>query len=79
MFRLINELDICKDNLLKHNIMTEKTKKIIFWAVVAAVVLGLALYLLFAKPGNVFMASVFGVTGLVAGWFARVFYDTKIK
>lgn len=59
--------------------MTTKTKKIIFWAVIAALVLGLALYLLFAKPGNVLMVSISGVTGLVAGWFARVFYDTKIK
>lgn len=59
--------------------MTDKTKKIIFWAVVAAVVIALALYLLFAKPGNVLVASVFGVTGLVVGWFARVFYDIKVK
>lgn len=58
--------------------MTDKTKKIILWAVIAAIVIALALYLLLAKPGNALMASLAAAAGLAAGWAARMLYE-KIR
>lgn len=59
--------------------MTTKTKKIIFWAVIAALVLGMFLYLLLAKPGNVLMSIIYGCGGIVIGWIARILYSKYVK
>ena len=59
--------------------MTTKTKKIIFWAVIAALVLGMFLYLLLAKPGNVLMSIIYGCGGIVIGWISRILYSKYVK
>lgn len=59
--------------------MTTKTKKIIFWAVIAALVLGMFLYLLFANPSNVLMSIIYGCGGIVIGWAAHVLYARYVK
>lgn len=59
--------------------MTTKTKKIIFWAVIAALVLGMFLYLLFANPGNVLMSIIYGCGGIVVGWVAHVLYARYVN
>lgn len=61
--------------------MTSKLFNIEQWRLIVVSIYSpvLSLYLLFAKPGNVLMSSIFGVTGIVVGWFERVFYDTKVK
>lgn len=59
--------------------MTTKTKKIIYWAVIAALVLGMFLYLLLAKPGNVLMSIIYGIGGIVLGWIARILYSKYVK
>ena len=59
--------------------MTTKTKKIIFWAVIAALVLGMFLYLLLAKPGTVLMSIIYGIGGIVLGWIAHILYGQYVK
>ena len=54
-------------------------KKIIFWAVIAIVLIGLGLYLKFAGFGNTLMALIIGAVGAVAGWLAKMFYDKYVK
>ena len=54
--------------------MTTKTKKIIFWAVIAALVLGMFLYLILATTGNVMMCG-----GIVVGWMAHVLYARYVN
>ena len=59
--------------------MTTKTKKIIFWAVIAALVLGMFFDLLFAKPGNVLMSIGYGIGGIVLGGIAGILYIKYVK
>lgn len=59
--------------------MTTKAKKIIFWAVIAALVIAMFLYLLLAKPGNALMSVLYGIGGIVLGWIARILYSKYVK
>lgn len=47
--------------------MTTKTKKIIFWAVIAAIVIGILLWLKFASFGSSLMGVLLFAAGLVVG------------
>lgn len=47
--------------------MTTKTKKIIFWAVIAALVIGILLWLKFASFGSSLMAVIICIVSLAAG------------
>lgn len=59
--------------------MTTKTKKIIFWVVIALLVIGIGLYLKFANFGDMLMSILIGACGIVAGWLAHIFYAKYIK
>lgn len=59
--------------------MTTKTKKIIFWVIIALLVIGIALYLKFANFGDALMSILIGACGIVAGWLAHIFYAKYIK
>lgn len=47
--------------------MSDKTKKIIFWAVIAAILIGILIYLRFAPIGNSLMGVILFAVGLAAG------------
>lgn len=47
-----------------------KTKKIIFWVVVAVLIIGLGFWFKYAP---------FGAAGVVLGWIARILYCRYIK
>jgi hypothetical protein len=66
--------------------MTTKTKKIIFWVVIALLVIGIGLYLKFANFGDALMSILIGLMsiligacGIVVGWLAHIFYAKYIK
>lgn len=47
--------------------MSNKTKKIIFWAVIAALLIGILIYLKFAPIGSSLMAVIICLVSLAAG------------
>lgn len=47
--------------------MSDKTKKIIFWAVLAALLIGILIYLKFASFGSSLMGVILFAAGLAAG------------
>lgn len=54
-------------------------KKIIFWAIVVLVIVGIVLYVHFVNPlATLVNVVVFGV-GAVAGWVAKIFYDKYLN
>ena len=55
------------------------TKKIIFWAVVAVIFIGIGLYLKFSGFGDTIMALIIGAVCAVAGWLAKMLYDKYVK
>lgn len=56
-----------------------KAKKIIFWVVVAVLVIGLGIYLKYASFGATVITIIVGAAGLVLGWIARILYCRYIK
>lgn len=56
-----------------------KTKKIIFWVVVAILVVGLGLYLKYASFGATIITVIVGAVGIIAGWLAKYLYDKYVK
>lgn len=64
-------------NFQKIKIM--KTKKIIFWVVVAILVIGLGLYLKYASFGATVITIIVGACGVAAGWLAKFLYDRYVK
>ena len=56
-----------------------KTKKIIFWVVVAIVIIALGIYLKYASFGATVVTIIVGAAGLVLGWIARMLYCRYIK
>lgn len=56
-----------------------KTKKIIFWVVVAILVVGLGLYLKYAPFGATIITVIVGAVGIIAGWLAKYLYDKYVK
>lgn len=53
-------------------------KKIVFWAVIAIVLIGGGLYLKFAGFGAALMSLVFFAVGGVCGWLGKMFYNKFI-
>lgn len=53
--------------------MTTKTKKIIFWAVIAALVIGILLWLKLASFGSSLMGVLLFAAGLAVGGFLGYF------
>lgn len=47
--------------------MSNKTKKIVFWAVIAALLIGILIYLKFAPFGSSLMGVILFAVGLAAG------------
>lgn len=56
-----------------------KTKKIIFWVVVAILVVGLGLYLKYASFGATIITIIVGAVGIIVGWLAKYLYDKYVK
>lgn len=56
-----------------------KTKKIIFWVVVAVLIIGLGFWLKYASFGATVVTIIVGAAGLVLGWIARMLYCKYIK
>lgn len=59
--------------------MTTKTKKIIFWAVIAALVIGILLWLKFASFGSSLMGLLLFAAGLVAGGILGYFFSKLFR
>lgn len=59
--------------------MSTKTKKIIFWSVVAVLLIGIGVYLQLTDFGNSLMAVIIGICGIVVGWVAHILYLKYIK
>lgn len=60
----------------KSNIMK---KKIIFWTVVAVLVIGLGFWLKYASFGVTVVTVIVGLAGIAAGWIARILYCRYVK
>lgn len=58
--------------------MTTKVRKIIFWVIVAVLIIGLGFYLKYASFGATVVTIVTGAACLVAGWIAHVLYGKYI-
>lgn len=58
--------------------MTAKTKKIIFWVILAVLIVGLGFWLKYASFGVTVVTIVTGAAGLALGWFGKVMYDRYI-
>lgn len=59
--------------------MTTKGKKILFWAVVAVLVIGLGFWLKYASFGATIVTIIVGVAGIALGWFGKMLYDKYIR
>lgn len=54
-------------------------KKIIFWVVVAVVIIALGIYLKYTSFGVTVVTVIVGLGGIVAGWLAKMLYDRYVK
>lgn len=54
-------------------------KKIIFWAIVIVLLIGLGLWLKYTSFGVTVVTILVGAAGLVAGWIAKILYDKYVK
>ena len=54
-------------------------KKIIFWAVIVVLLIGLGLWLKYTSFGVAVVTILVGLGGIVAGWLAKMLYDRYIK
>ena len=54
-------------------------KKIIFWVVVAIVIIALGIYLKYATIGTTVVTILVGLGGIVAGWIGKILYGRYIK
>lgn len=54
-------------------------KKIIFWAVVVILLIGLGLWLKYTSFGVTVVTILIGAAGLVVGWIAKILYDKYVK
>lgn len=59
--------------------MTTKTKKIIFWAVIAAIVIGILLWLKFASFGSSLMGVLLFAAGLAVGGILGYFVSKLFR
>lgn len=54
-------------------------KKIIFWAVVVVLLVGLGLWLKYASFGVTVVTILVGLSGIVLGWIAHILYGKYVK
>ena len=54
-------------------------KKIIFWAVVVVLLVGLGLWLKYASFGVTVVTILVGLGGIVLGWVAHILYGKYVK
>lgn len=54
-------------------------KKVIFWAVVVVLLIGLGLWLKYTSFGVAVVTILVGLGGIVSGWLAKMLYDRYIK
>lgn len=54
-------------------------KKIIFWAVVIVLLIGLGLWLKYTSFGVTVVTILVGLGGIVLGWIGRMLYCRYIK
>ena len=54
-------------------------KKIIFWVVVAIVIIALGIYLKYAALGTTVVTVLVGLGGIVLGWIGRILYGKYVK
>lgn len=54
-------------------------RKIIFWAVVVMLLIGLGLWLKYTSFGVTVVTILVGLGGIVAGWIGKILYDKYIK
>ena len=54
-------------------------KKIIFWVVVAIVIIALGIFLKYASFGVTVVTILVGLGGIVAGWLGKILYDKYVK
>ncbi len=54
-------------------------KKIIFWAVVVVLLIGLGLWLKYTSFGVTVVTILVGLGGVVLGWIGRMLYCKYIK
>lgn len=54
-------------------------KKIIFWAIVIVLLIGLGLWLKYTSFGVTLVTILVGAAGLVVGWIAKILYDKYVK
>ena len=54
-------------------------KKIIFWVVVAIVIIALGIYLKYDASGTTVVTVLVGLGGIVLGWIGRILYGKYVK
>lgn len=54
-------------------------KKIIFWVVVAIVIIALGIYLKYAAFGTTVVTVLVGLGGIVLGWIGRILYGKYVN
>lgn len=54
-------------------------KKIIFWVVVAIVIIALGIYLKYAAFGTTVVTVLVGLGGIVLGWIGRILYCKYVQ
>lgn len=54
-------------------------RKIIFWAVVVVLLIGLGLWLKYTSFGVAVVTILVGLGGIVIGWLAKMLYDRYVK
>lgn len=54
-------------------------KKIIFWVVVAIVIIALGIYLKYAAFGTTVVTVLVGFGGIVLGWIGRILYCKYVQ
>ena len=54
-------------------------KKLIFWAVVVVLLIGLGLWLKYTSLGVTVVTILVGLGGIVLGWIGKILYDRYVK
>ena len=54
-------------------------RKLIFWAVVVVLLIGLGLWLKYASFGVTVVTILVGLGGIILGWIGKILYDRYVK
>ena len=54
-------------------------KKIIFWAVIVILLIGLGLWLKYTSFGVTVVTILVGLGGIAVGWCGKILYDKYVK